>query len=98
MVVQGLTSPRKSRTPPRFRIGPTVRPQVDQRFFECFARVRRLIADSANLEWTKLKHGSSALPILRYNMGDAWLIETVHLERHAGQIERIRAHAQFPQT
>lgn len=97
LVVQGLTSPRKSRTPPKFRFS-TVRPEVDQRFFECFAHVRRLIADSASLEWTKLKHGSSALPILRYNMGDAWLIETVHLERHAGQIERIRQHAQFPQT
>lgn len=98
LVVQGLISPRKSRSPPRFRIGPDVRPQVRERFFECFARVRRLIAESANLEWAKLKHGSSALPILRYNMGDAWLIETVHLERHAGQIERVRHHAQFPQT
>jgi hypothetical protein len=97
-VVAGLISPRKTKSPPRFRIGPNVRPNVTSCLFDYIARVQRLIDESSLLEWRRVKLGSAALPIIRYNLGDTWLIEAVHLERHAGQIERIKAHAQFPKA
>jgi hypothetical protein len=97
-VVAGLTSTRKTKSPPKFRIGPNVRPDVTNTLFGYMRRVQGLITESADLEWRRVKFGSAALPIIRYNLGDAWLIEAVHLERHAGQIERIRSHAQFPQA
>ncbi len=97
-VVKGLLSPRKTKSPPKFRIGSTVRADITGCFFGYVQRVLSLIDESAPLEWRNVKLGSSALPIIRYNLGDTWLIETVHLERHAGQIERVKAHAQFPQA
>lgn len=97
-VASGLSSPRKTKTPPKFRIGPNGQPNVTTCLFDYIARVRGLIDESAGLEWCNMKFGSVALPILRYNLGDAWLIEAIHLERHAGQMKRVRNHAQFPQA
>lgn len=97
-VVAGLLSPRKTKSPRKFRVGPNVRPNVADCLFDYIGRVLRLIDDSAGLEWRKVKFGSAALPIIRYNLGDTWLVEAVHLERHAGQIERVRGHAQFPKA
>ena len=97
-VLKGLESPRKTKSPPKFQVGATVRSDVARCFFGYVQRVLALIEESAPLEWRNVKFGSSALPIIRYNLGDAWLIETVHLERHAGQIERVKAHAQFPKA
>jgi hypothetical protein len=97
-IVAGLTSPRKTRSPAKFRIGPNVRPNVAACLVDYIARVRALIDESAPLEWRKVKLGSAAMPIIRYNLGDTWLIEAVHLGRHAGQIERVRNHAEFPKA
>lgn len=97
-VLKGLESPRKTKAPPKFQIGAKVRTDVARCFFGYVQRVLALIDESAPLEWRKVKFGSSALPIIRYNLGDAWLIEAVHLERHARQIERVKAHAQFPKA
>lgn len=81
-----------------FRIGPSVRPNVASCLFDYIARVQKLLEESAPLEWRRVKLGSAALPIIRYNLGDTWLIEAVHLERHAGQVERVRGHAEFPKA
>ena len=97
-VLKGLESPRKTKAPPKFQIGAKTRANVAPCLFGYIQRVLALIDESAPLEWRKVKFGSSALPIIRYNLGDAWLIEVVHLERHAGQIERVKSHAQFPKA
>ncbi len=97
-VVAGLLSSRKTKSPPKFRIGPTVRANASECLFGYIARVLALLEESAGLEWRRVKLGSAALALIRYNLGDTWLIEAVHLERHAGQMERVRNHPQFPKA
>jgi hypothetical protein len=97
-VVKGLLGERKTKSPPKFQIGDTARPNVTETLVGYIDRVLALIEESTPLEWRRVKLGSAALPILRYNLGDTWLIEAVHLERHAGQIERVLNHASFPKT
>jgi hypothetical protein len=40
--------------------------------------------------------GSPVTSLLRLNLGDAFVLLVTHGERHAGQIERVRAAAGFP--
>jgi hypothetical protein len=95
-VMKGLLSPRKTKSPAKFSIGPSVRPNVAECLFEYIVRVLALIEESSPLEWRKVKLGSAALAVIRYNLGDTWLIEALHLERHAGQMARVRNHPLFP--
>ncbi len=98
LLMAGLTSPRKVKAPKRFRIGPAVRDNVTTQFFASLPGTVALMHDADALRWSKVKLGSVAMPLLRMNLGDVFLVNVIHLERHAGQIERVRSHAQFPKA
>jgi hypothetical protein len=50
-----------------------------------------LVDDSAGFDWRRLRMRSPVMPLLRFNLGDAFLMLLVHAERHAGQMERVAA-------
>ena len=98
LLIGALSRPRKVKAPKRFRIGPTVREGVITHFFATIPRGVALMHEADALRWSKVKLGSVAMPLIRMNLGDVFLLGVVHTERHAGQIERVRNHPQFPKA
>jgi hypothetical protein len=43
------------------------------------------------MDWRRVRMRSPVAPLLRMNLGDALTVLVVHAERHAGQIERVKA-------
>jgi len=83
--------------PKRYKVGPAPRPGV----VAAFLATERLMAEfrdrCAALDWRKTRLASPALPLplIHYNLGDAFRILVVHAERHARQIERVLARSPF---
>ena len=74
-----------------YKPGPTARPRVLEEFLQRQEEVGRLIAEAGTMDWRRVRMRSQVLPIVRMNLGDALTVLVVHAERHAGQIERVKA-------
>lgn len=51
---------------------------------------------AAALEWKKVRLASPVNPVWRLNLGDAFMVLTVHAQRHIKQMERVRDRPDFP--
>jgi hypothetical protein len=51
---------------------------------------------AAALEWAKVRMASPVNRIWRLNLGDAFMVLTVHAQRHIKQMERVRDLPAFP--
>ena len=95
-LARSLRAPRRLPAPKIWR--PAQDPGADA--LERFLRGERELADllraSVALDWRKTRLSSPVSRLVRLNLGDAFEIAAAHVTRHAGQIERIRAHAEFP--
>jgi hypothetical protein len=89
-------SKTKVTTPPRWRPGPEARANVVDEYIKLREQLIDLMkqADGNDLRRTKLS--SPAAKWIRINVGDAFMTLVVHTQRHLRQIDRIRAHPQFP--
>jgi hypothetical protein len=67
----------------------TPRGGVAERLLGHLDALRDLVAEAAGFDWRRLHVRSPLVPLLRFNLGDAFLILVVHAERHAGQMERV---------
>jgi hypothetical protein len=85
-----LANPRKMKTPPSMRPGPTPQPGVVEDFLARDRRMIDLMDQAASLDWRALHMWSPAIPvpILRFNLGDVFRIHVVHVRRHLDQMER----------
>ncbi|MEO6525061.1 MAG: DinB family protein [Gemmatimonadaceae bacterium] len=96
LLARSLEAPRKLPTPKRVRPGASPRGGVVELFLaQQLAFVARL-DDAARFDWRALKLTSPLVPrivrpLATMNLGDAFHVEVVHVERHARQIERVIA-------
>lgn len=91
LLVGSFRSPRKMHAPRIYRPGPTPRACVLEEFIKRQEEVERLITEGAGLDWRHIHFKSPAIGLIRMNLGDAFAVPVVHAERHAGQIERLKA-------
>jgi hypothetical protein len=91
LLAQSLRNPRKLPTAKAYKPGPSPRARVLDEFIQRQEAVGRLIAEAGGMDWQRISMRSPVMPLLRMNVGDALTILVVHAERHAGQIERVKA-------
>jgi hypothetical protein len=86
-----LENPRKMKAPRSFQPGPTPQPGVVEDFLARGSRLIALMDDSATLDWRALRMASPALPLPfpKFNLGDVFRINVVHVRRHLAQMERV---------
>jgi hypothetical protein len=82
---------RRMPAPRRYRPAPQPRPDVVAAFLERQAAFARAMDEAVDVDWRRARLGSPVLKLIRINLGDAFAINTVHVERHLGQVERVLA-------
>jgi DinB superfamily len=91
LLAQSLRNPRKLPAPKSYKPGPSPRPRVLDEFLQRQEELGRILTEAAPMYWRRVRMRSPIAPILRMNLGDALTVLVVHAERHAGQIERVKA-------
>ena len=91
LLAGSLRNPRKLPAPTMYRPGPTPRPRVLEEFLRRQEEVGRLITNTGDMDWRRIRLRSPVIGWLRMNLGDALTVLVVHAERHAAQIERVKA-------
>lgn len=91
LLAASLRNERKLPAPSMYKPGPNPRPKVLEEFVRRQEEVSRLIADAGDMDWRRIRLRSPVLSWLRMNLGDALTVLVVHAERHAAQIERVKA-------
>jgi hypothetical protein len=90
-----LASPRKLPSPKSMKPGPTPRGGVLEDFLARARAFEALMESATSQDWRAVKLASPALPALplmpKFNLGDVFIVQVVHMERHAAQIERVIA-------
>jgi hypothetical protein len=95
-LARSLEAPRKIPSPKRVRPGASPRGGVVEQFLAQQLGFVARLDDAANFDWRALKLRSPLVPrfvrpLATMNLGDAFLVEVVHVERHTRQIERVLA-------
>lgn len=97
MLIGGLERNRRRLPAPAvFTPSPRPRPSVVSSYLSVLDERTALLEMAAGLDLRRVRLGSPVLPLFRVNAGDALLVLVAHGERHAAQIERVRAEAGFP--
>ena len=91
LIAGAMASPRKTKAPKAFRIGPTPRAAVLEKLHDYEVAFLQSMDDAASLDWRATKVALTALPFFapRINFGDGFRIHVVHATRHTNQIERV---------
>lgn len=95
-LARSLRAPRKLPAPKIWRPASAPRADALERFLAGEREVARLLRDSLDLDWRRTRLASPVSRLVRLNLGDAFEVIAAHSSRHAGQIERLRARADFP--
>ena len=96
MLARGLEGSKRMWAPKSIRPGSTPRGGVVEQFLAQQLAFAARLDESANYDWRALILSSPLVPKLarflaRLNLGDAYAIHAVHVERHTKQIERVIA-------
>ena len=91
LLAGSLRNERKLPAPTMYQPGPNPRPRVLEEFLRRQEEAGRLIAEAGDMDWRRIRLRSPVLHWLRMNLGDALTVLVVHAERHAAQIERVKA-------
>jgi hypothetical protein len=91
LFVRSFRSPRKMWAPKIYKPGPAPRPRVLEEFLRRQEDVGGVIAEASELDWSRTRFTSPVTSLVRMNLGDALTVLVVHAERHAAQIERVKA-------
>jgi hypothetical protein len=94
----GAMRPARRALPAPTLFAPSLRPRpsVVASYLAGLEELDALLELAAGHDLRRLRFGSPVSSLLRLNAGDALLLLVAHGERHAGQIERVRAEAGFP--
>jgi hypothetical protein len=95
-LTRSLERPRRLPAPKQIRPGATPRGGVVEKFLAQQAALVARLDAAAGYDWSALTLGSPLVPALfrplaRMNLGDAFSVSVVHVERHTRQIERVLA-------
>lgn len=93
MLAKFLAKPGKMPAPKKFQPGPTPRNGIVEAFLARQLEALKVMEDSVTLDWRAVRVGSPAAPnwFPKMNLGDVFTVRAVHVNRHAGQIERVIA-------
>jgi hypothetical protein len=96
MLARGLEGPRRMWSPKVIRPSSSPRGGVLEKFLAQQLAFATQLDESANYDWRALTLRSPLVPPLmrflaRLNLGDAYTIHAVHVERHTKQMERAIA-------
>jgi DinB superfamily len=67
------------------------RPHVRDAWIANLRELHALLDRAEGLPWNRMRFRSPAATLLRLNLGDGFLIQVAHAERHFGQIDRVLA-------
>jgi hypothetical protein len=95
-LARSLGAPRKLPAPKMWRIERAPRANVLDEFLAREREIAQLLRASTAFDWRRTRLASPVSRLIRLNLGDAFAVLAVHSARHAGQIERVRAHPAFP--
>lgn len=96
LLVHSLRSPRRLPAPRMYRVASTARAGVAGEFLARQRELEELMERAAPLDWRRERLSSPISGLVRLNLGDAFLLQVVHAERHRGQIDRVLGHPAFP--
>ena len=91
-------APRRIKTSKAFSPGPEPRAEVIDEYIKVREGVLGLIDQARGYDLNSIRLTSPFMKLIRYNLGDAFMILTRHTQRHLQQIERVRAHPDFPKS
>jgi hypothetical protein len=91
LMVRRFEQPARMASPGRMKPAASPRGGVAERLLGHLAVLRDLVDEAAGFDWRRLRMRSPVVPLLRFNLGDAFLMLVVHAERHASQMERVAA-------
>ena len=96
LLTRSLQAPRRLPAPKRIRPGPSPRGGVVEHFLAQKLVFATRLDDAQRFDWRALTLRSPLVPralraLATMNLGDAFLVEVVHTERHTAQIERVLA-------
>lgn len=91
LLVHALVSPRGMPRPAVLTPGPEPRADVLDALIATHDALRDMLSAAAGVEWRRVRFSSPFARLIRLNLGDGALVMLRHGERHARQIERIRA-------
>jgi hypothetical protein len=89
---------RKVRARPGFQPAPEPRANVVKDYLAIREEIVRLVERSKGVDLNRSKMKSPVMSLIRYNLGDAIMILARHTQRHLQQINRVRAHPDFPKA
>jgi hypothetical protein len=98
MVVAALRANRKLPAPPIFRVKGEPRDGVLDAFTNHQHVITTFLRAASALDWTHVRLSSPAGRWVRLNLGDAFMILTVHAQRHIKQMGAVRDLAGFPKS
>jgi hypothetical protein len=96
MLVKGLRSKKRLRSPAVFRPGPAPRPDIVEAFLQRQRTLTQLLRAASALEWNRVRTASPASRLIRLNLGDVFNVLIVHAQRHVKQMSRVREAPEFP--
>jgi hypothetical protein len=96
MLVASLRSQRKLPAPTLYQVTTPPRDAVLDAFKSRQHVITTFLRAASALDWTRVRFSSPAGRWIRLNLGDAFMILTVHAQRHVKQMEAVRDMAGFP--
>jgi uncharacterized damage-inducible protein DinB len=91
LLTASLRSDRKLPAPRLYKPGPEPREGVLAEFLRRQEEVGRLLGEAGTVDWRHATFTSPVSRLMRMNVGDALSVLVVHAERHAAQIDRVKA-------
>jgi len=98
MLVSSMRSSRKLPAPSVFQVTGEPRQHVLEEFKNRQNVITTFLRAAAALDWTHVRLSSPAGRWLRLNLGDAFMVLTVHAQRHVKQMEAARDQPGFPKS
>ena len=68
-----------------------------EKFLNQQARFLNFVRASVGLDYNRIRLRSPVTPLLRYSLGDAFVVTVLHGQRHLGQARRMRETEGFPE-
>ncbi|HEX2780321.1 MAG TPA: DinB family protein [Gemmatimonadaceae bacterium] len=96
LLTNAMRAPRKLPAPKAFRPPAAARAGVLDAYLARAGELAALIERSRGVELRRIGVSSPVFALIRMNAGDVLSILTWHARRHLGQMDRVRAHAEFP--
>lgn len=97
-LIKGVTSRRRLRTAGVFKPIEGVRNHVVEEFLRVHSQLSELMLASDGFDVNAVRIASPVTRLIRLNLGDTFMVLTLHAQRHLDQAERVTGNAGFPAT